>query len=218
MSTSTPLASITIEAKKAETTTTPSPTTTFGTKKPGTITVETGKRCIVCLLIISLIGKHYFFISGGSEILIRKGQRALGEVHERLKAFLAERNLSLKHVESTSNVTEASSNKESLVCDVCGRVVLLAGAGRRSRRIEMLPLCRQEENLATQKEAVTGIRLVKDLHDFENVNFTKLEEGVTYLVRADCEDGPTDFWMRNWDCIMSVMPEFPPNVVVVLYK
>ncbi|KAJ1348908.1 hypothetical protein KIN20_004315 [Parelaphostrongylus tenuis] len=57
----------------------------------------------------------------------------------------------------------------------------------------MLPLCRQEKNVATQKEAVTGFWIVKDMYDFENVGFTKSDEGVKYLVCADCEYGPIGF-------------------------
>ncbi|KAJ1354535.1 hypothetical protein KIN20_011511 [Parelaphostrongylus tenuis] len=94
---------------------------------------------------------------------------------------------------STSNVTEGSSNKERLVCIVCGSVVLLAGAGQWSNRSEMLPLCRQEKNLGTQKEAVTGFWLVKDIYDFENVGLTKSGEVVKYLECADCEYGPIGF-------------------------
>ncbi|KAJ1345611.1 hypothetical protein KIN20_000185 [Parelaphostrongylus tenuis] len=94
---------------------------------------------------------------------------------------------------STSNVTEGSSNKERLICIVCGCVVLLAGAGQWSNRMEMLPLCRQERNLGTQKQAVTGFWLVKDNYDFENVGLTKSDEGVKYLECADCEYGPIEF-------------------------
>nr|CAR63571.1 hypothetical protein [Angiostrongylus cantonensis] len=95
--------------------------------------------------------------------------------------------------ESTSNVTEGSSNKHRLVCGICGSVVLLAGAGRWSNRDAMLPLCRQEKNVVTQKEAVFGFWIVRDMYDFEYVGFTNSAEGVKYLACADCEFGPIGF-------------------------
>ncbi|KAJ1357015.1 hypothetical protein KIN20_030404 [Parelaphostrongylus tenuis] len=53
----------------------------------------------------------------------------------------------------------------------------------------MLPLYCFPQILVTQKEAVTGFWVVKDIYDFENVALTKSNEGVKYLECADCESG-----------------------------
>ncbi|CAJ0601502.1 unnamed protein product [Cylicocyclus nassatus] len=95
--------------------------------------------------------------------------------------------------ESTSSATEGSANEQRLVCSICGSVVLLAGAGRWSDRVEILPLCRQQKDVATQKEKVTGFWTVRNMYDFENVGFTNSVDGMKYLTCADCEYGPIGF-------------------------
>ncbi|KIH67150.1 LSM domain protein [Ancylostoma duodenale] len=95
--------------------------------------------------------------------------------------------------DSTSSATEGSSNEQRLVCGICGSVVLLAGAGRWSDREELLPLCRQQKDVATQKETVSGFWTVRNMYDFENVGFTNSVDGMKYLTCADCEYGPIGF-------------------------
>ncbi|XGW29787.1 hypothetical protein V3C99_009100 [Haemonchus contortus] len=95
--------------------------------------------------------------------------------------------------ESTSNVTEGSRNEQRLICGICNSVILLAGVGRWTNKEEVLPLCRQQKDVDTQKEAVSGFWTVRDMYDFENVGFTNSVDGMKYLTCADCEYGPIGF-------------------------
>ncbi|KAK6036546.1 LSM domain protein [Cooperia oncophora] len=95
--------------------------------------------------------------------------------------------------ESTSSVTEGSPNDQRLICGICNSVILLAGVGRWTNKEEVLPLCRQQKDVDTQKEAVSGFWTVRDMYDFENVGFTNSVDGMKYLTCADCEYGPIGF-------------------------
>ncbi|XGW29788.1 hypothetical protein V3C99_009100 [Haemonchus contortus] len=67
------------------------------------------------------------------------------------------------------------------------------GVGRWTNKEEVLPLCRQQKDVDTQKEAVSGFWTVRDMYDFENVGFTNSVDGMKYLTCADCEYGPIGF-------------------------
>ncbi|VDO53013.1 unnamed protein product [Haemonchus placei] len=86
-----------------------------------------------------------------------------------------------------------SPNEQRLICGICNSVILLAGVGRWTNKEEVLPLCRQQKDVDTQKEAVSGFWTVRDMYDFENVGFTNSVDGMKYLTCADCEYGPIGF-------------------------
>ncbi|ETN81814.1 hypothetical protein NECAME_02104 [Necator americanus] len=100
--------------------------------------------------------KLIFEKGSGSELTVRLRQveSGLEQLRETIRLIPDIQNNEQRQrdkIASLYSAIEGSLNEQRLVCGICGSVVLLAGVGRWSNREEVLPLCRQQKDVATQK-------------------------------------------------------------------